>query len=314
MAKTFLQFMEESKVTVDDIEGRLKVIGYNNLKRESGRTISVLIDTNRIEALEKIAKSFADMKAVYDPDKGSSSVGAVIAGLFTIKAKPASKQGKKSAGLDNEDALIEGIRQFTKGGPMTVRITDGTKTHTYKDVVDCKGVGADTTNRKKADVLLILKDGSNVPISIKKDNAEMWESADSYWAPTAKRIVDREEANGGVKITQKGAVNFMAPNLGIPADQKEKQAVVFGNDLLGKGFVVVRTFRGSDFKLVQEGDILEINVTKIIDRMTDLTGKYDIYFLIRNDSSRKGSKIRPGLRVLAVNASRINKNVKVVKK
>jgi len=40
-----------------------------------------------------------------------------------------------------------------------------------------------------------------------------------------------------------------------------------------------------------------------------LTGNYDIYFLIRNDSSRKGSKIRPGLRTLAVKSTRVNKNV-----
>lgn len=314
MAKTFSQFMEESKVTVDDIESRLKAIGYNNLKRESSRTVSVLIDTNRVEALEMIAKSFADMKAIYDPDKGSSSVGAVVAGLFTIKAKPASKQGKRSAGLDNEDAMINGIKQFTKSGPMTVRITDGVKSYTYKDVIDVEEVGRDTANRKKADVRLVIKGGGKIPISIKKDNAEMWESADSYWAPTAKKIVDREELSGNIKITKKGAVSFMAPNLGIQANRAEKQAVVFGSDLLGKGFVVIRTFRGSDFKLVQEGDVLEVKVTKIIDKMTDLTGKHDIYFLIRNDSSRKGSKIRPGLRVLAVNASRINKNVKVVEK
>jgi hypothetical protein len=195
---------------------------------------------------------------------------------------------------------------------MTVKITDGRKTYTYKDVVDVEEVGRDTSNRKKADVRLVLEDGTKIPISIKKDNAEMWESADSYWAPTAKKIVDRLEARGEVSITKKGAVNYMTPNVGVLANKKEKEAVVFGSDVLGKGFVIVRTFRSSDFVLSKTGDVLEVKATKIIDKMTDLKGTSDIYFLIRNDSSRKGSKIRPGLRVLAVAATRINKNVKVV--
>ena len=314
MAKTFAQFLNEASITTDEMENRLKQMGYTNLKRESSRTISILTDDNRVKTLENVAKQLEDLNAKYDPDKGSSSVGAVVAGIYTIKARPASKQGKKSAGLDNEDAMIDGIKFYTKGGPMTVKITDGRKEYTYKDVVDVEEVGRDTSNRKKADVRLVLEDGTKIPVSIKKDNAEMWESADSYWAPTAKKIVDRLEASGEVEISKKGAVFYMKPNLGVPATAREKEAVVFGSDVLGKGFVVVRTFRSSDFTLSKNGDILEVKVSKIIDKMSDLKKDYDIYFLIRNDSSRKGSKIRPGLRVLAVAATRINKNVKVVTK
>jgi hypothetical protein len=314
MTKTFAQYMNESKLTVDEMETRLKLMGYNNIRRESTRTLSILTDENRVKVLENVARELKDLNAVYDADKGSSSIGAVVAGMYTIKARPASKQGKKSAGLDNEDAMIDGIKQFTKGGPITVNITDGRKSYVYEGVTDIEEVGRDTSGRKKADVRLVLKDGTKIPISIKKDNAEMWESADSYWAPTAKRIVDRLEASGEITITKKGSVNTITPNLGILATPSEKEAVVFGSDVLGKGFVVVRTFRSSDFTLSSNGDILEINVTKIIDKMSDLTKDYEIYFLIRNDSSRKGSKIRPGLRVLAVGASRINKNVKVVEK
>lgn len=314
MAKTFAQFLNEASITTDEMENRLKQMGYENLKRESSRTISILTDDNRVKTLENVTKQLEDLNAKYDPDKGSSSVGAVVAGIYTIKARPASKQGKKSAGLDNEDAMIDGIKFYTKGGPMTVKITDGRKEYTYKDVVDVEEVGRDTSNRKKADVRLVLEDGTKIPISIKKDNAEMWESADSYWAPTAKKIVDRLEASGEVDISKKGAVFYMKPNLGVPATAREKEAVVFGSDVLGKGFVVVRTFRSSDFTLSKNGDILEVKVSKIIDKMSDLKKEYDIYFLIRNDSSRKGSKIRPGLRVLAVAATRINKNVKVVTK
>jgi len=310
----FRLFIEDSGLTIDDIADRLNKIGFDSLKRDSGRTISILTDGNRIDALKKAEAEFSNEKAVYDPNKGSSSVGAVSVGMFTIKARPASKQGKRSAGLENEDEMINGIKTFTKSGPMNVTITDGKRSKTYEDVVDVEEVGRDTSNRKKADVRLVLKNGTKIPISIKKDNAEMWESADSYWAATAKKIVDRMEANGEITVEKKGLINKITPNLGVKANNKEKKAVVFGSDLLGKGFVVVKTFSSGDFKLSKDGDHVVVKVTKIIDRMNDLKGTSDIFFLIRNDSSRKGSKIRPGLRVLAVSATRINRNVKVVER
>ena len=289
-------------------------MGYNKFKKESSKTISILTEGNRVDVLEKVEKNLQDMNAKYDPNKGSSSIGAVVADKFTIKARPASKQGKGSAGLGNEDAMINGIEQFTKNGPMTVCITDGKKKYEYKNVIGVEEVGRDTTNRKKADVRLKIKGGGKIPISIKKDNAEIWESADSYYSSIAKKVVDREEVRGTIAIEQKGSISYMQPNLGIKTTNSEKRDVVFGSDLLNKGFVVVKTFRGSDFQMSKDGDMLYVYVTQIIDKISDLKGKDDIFFLIRNDSSRKGSKIRPGLRVLAVKGTRINKNVKVVTK
>ena len=289
-------------------------MGFTKFKKDSSRTISILIEGNRIDALEKVEKNLEDMNAKYDPSKGSSSIGAVVADKFTIKARPASKQGKGSAGLGNEDAMINGIEQFTKGGPITVCITDGRKKYEYKNVIGVEEVGRDTTNRKKADVRLKIQGGKKIPISIKKDNAEIWESADSYYSSIAKKVVDREEVRGTIVVEEKNRISSMQPNLAIKTTNSEKRDVVFGSDLLNKGFVVVRSFRGSDFQMSRDGDMLYVYVTQIIDKVSDLNGKDDIFFLIRNDSSRKGSKIRPGLRVLAVKGTRINKNVKVVTK
>lgn len=297
-----------------DIEKKLRAMGFHQLKRESSKTVSILTDGNRVDALKKVAEKLG---GAYDPTKGSSSVGATVVQGFIIKARPASKQGKKSAGLDNEDAMIDNINMFVKNGPLRVCITDGLRKHEYDEVVECTGVGADTSGRKKADVLLKLKNGTHVPISIKKDNAEMWESADSYWADTAKRIVDKLEKEGKISLAPNGVGGVtMTPNVGVLATQSEKHNVVFGNDILRnnpKGFVVVKTFGASDFNLSNDGECLEIKVTTIINQITQLTGDKEIYFLIRNDKSRRGSKIRPGLRVLAVSATRINKNVLVVK-
>lgn len=295
---------------ITNIETKLRSMGYTQLRRESAKTVSILTDDNRVAVLEKVA---ATLGGSYDPDKGSSSVGATTVQGFTIKARPASKQGKASAGLDNEEAMINNINTFVAGGPLKICITDGIRKYVYDDVISCKGVGGDTANRKKADVLLCLKGGGEIPISIKKDNAEMWESADSYWAAQAKDIVDRLEKAGKISLQQSGSIWKIAPNVGVTATQAEKRAVVFGEDILRKGFVVIRTFRGDDFKLSADGTQLDIKVTTLIDSESQLTGDKDIYFLIRNDSSRKGSKIRPGLRVLAVSSTRINKNVLIIR-
>ena len=120
MAKTFTQFMEEANISVDYIETRLFKMGYT-IKRDSSRMVSVLVDTNRIDALQKISKEFADLKAYYDPNKGSSSVGAVVVGSFTIKARPASKQGKKNIVDKRESRRNEGYCYDYNFCPVLIR-------------------------------------------------------------------------------------------------------------------------------------------------------------------------------------------------
>lgn len=310
MAKLLADVIGNADLTIAELENRLNLIGYRSLKRESGRTTSILTDKNRVQVLENVEEELRDLGAIYDPNKGTSSVGAVTIGQYTIKARPASKQGSASAGIQNELVMIDSIKQYTKNGPINIRITDGVKSKVYKDIVDVEEVGRDTSGRKKADVNLVTKTNKKIPISIKKDNAEMWESADSYWAAKAKKIIDSLEAKKKIKVERVGNVFKITPSVATLADNIEKKNVVFGSDILRDGCVVVKTFSPRDF--VIEGDELVIKITKIIDSMTDLKGRYEVYFLIRNDSSRKGSKIRPGLRVLAVQNSRINKNVLVV--
>lgn len=296
------------------IENKLKSIGFLNLKRESIHTISVLTDDKRTEVLEKISNSFEEYNTVYDPNKGSSSVGAVIIDeKFIIKAKPVSKQGRKSAGIENEDVFIKNIKFYTRNGPINVKISDGSKTKNYMDVIDIEDVSRNVRNRTKADVNLILQNGEKIPISIKKDNAEMWESADTYFAETAKKIIDKLVESGEVSIEKIGLINILKPNIAITSTEKEKKDVVFGNDILNNGFVAIKSFDSSDFNLNQKNKILEINVSKIIDNLDDVKGKHDVYFLIRHDSTRNVKNLNyRGLRVVAVSPKRLNKNVKIV--
>jgi len=310
MAKLLADAISNFNLTIAELENRLKLSGYKNLKRDSSRTSSILTDKNRVEVLEHVEEVFQDLGALYDPNKGSSSIGAVTVGQYTVKARPASKQGSFSAGIQNELIMIKSVEQYTSNGSINVRITDGVKSKVYKDIIGIEEVGRDTSGRKKADVNLITKFNKRIPISIKKDNAEMWESADSYWADKAKKIIDSLELKKKIKVESVGSIFKITPNVATLASPEEKKNVVFGSDILTDGCVVVKTFSPKDF--IIKDDELVINTTKIIDSMNDLRGRYEVYFLIRNDSSRKGSKIRPGLRVLAVQNTRINKNVLVV--
>ena len=297
--------------SIDDIKAVItKQLGYTNFKDKGSKTTMVLVDNvNRVELLQKIEKIFAAQKAVYDVNKGASSVGAVTIGSYTVGASPASKQGKKSAGLDNEDTLIDNINEFVKNGSMDIIFIAGRKRFVVPDVVKAIETGRDTSGRKKSDVNLETKDGKIIPLSLKKDGAEMWESADSYYAATAKKIIDDLVRQGKVELSG-GAIKKITPNIAKKASSKEAQDVVFGSDILtGKGAVLYRTWRASDFKVNSDGN-LEVTTSKIYTSLREVeSGDHSVYFLIRNDSSRRGSKIYPGIRALAVGKTRINRKV-----
>jgi hypothetical protein len=88
--------------------------------------------------------------------------------------------------------------------------------------------------------------------------------------------------------------------------------VVFGSDIEGKGCIVTETFKTSSF--VSSGDTITINCSHVINKMQDVKGDKEVYFLLRNDKTRKSLKKYPGIRALAVYKKRINKNVKVVQR
>lgn len=295
-----------------EVEALLKALGYKELKKISSSKIAVLVNTNRVKALEEISKSVKG--ATYDTKPGSdSSAGRVVIGGVTVLAKPASKQGTASAGVENEHMLVSYINSACTNGPMNV-IFNGDNRVTFEvfGCVGAKSVGADTAGRKKADVVLTDYKGKEYPISIKKDDAETWESADSYFGNEAEKIIDSAIKNGDTTLSGHGSYYTIEPNIAVTATASEKRDVVFGSDLENKGAVVTKTFRTSSFE--EKYDLINIDCSHVITEMKHVTGDKDVYFLIRNDKTRKSVKKYPGIRVLAAYAKRINKNVKIVKR
>ena len=97
---------------ISTIELKLRKLGYNTLKNiSSKRTPTILTNQSRIPLIQEVAKQFEEEGAQYIPEfttaSGSlvSSSGVVKIGDLIILAKPLSRQGGGSAGLDNEDAL-----------------------------------------------------------------------------------------------------------------------------------------------------------------------------------------------------------------
>jgi hypothetical protein len=288
----------------------LKSLGYSEVLKKTNNKVAILTEENRVDVLENVAKKSGGK---YDKTpSGESSVGKVKIDNFIILVKPASKQGGASAGLENEKMLVDVINKACKKGPINV-VFHESSSKKYKVVgcVGAKSVGRDTANRKKADVILKDSKGNEFPISIKKDNAEIWESADTYYGQEALKAVDKAIKNKESRLRKHTGYYTIEPNIAVKATTSETKDVVFGSDIAAdKGAVITATYSTKSF--TQVGDTLTIKVTDIITTMTDVTSDKKVYFLIRNDKTRKSIPKYPGLRVLAVYKTRINKNVVVV--
>lgn len=307
---TFSEYLrEDTMMNYETIINLLKNAGYSDIKKISGVKIGVLTDGNRVKVLEDIAKK---LHGTYDAKPGSdSSAGRVRVSTFSIVAKPKSRQGRASAGVDNEHTLVDYINEASKSGPINVIFHSGRKKFEVLGCVKATAVGSDTAGRKKADIVLYDKQNHQYPISIKKDNAEYWESADASFSTQAAEIIDKAVKAGVTNVKHMGSYVMIEPNIAVEATREEKMAVVFGSDILNRGAVVTKTFSSSSFK--QDEDTHYIDCTDIITSLSDVIGTdKDVYFLIRNDKTRKSIKGYPGVRVLAAYKKRINKNVKVV--
>jgi hypothetical protein len=308
-------FLIEQMLGADDVLRTLEKLGYDNIKKLSSRRFAVLIDgpgSARLEALEKIENELQSHGAVWDKSPSSgSSMGMIKLGNISILAKPASKQGAGSAGLGNESILVDVVNDHIhEFGSLNVEfIGPGAGSFLVKDVTEAVSAGSNTAGRKKSDVNLITAAGK-VPISIKKDNAVYWESADSSYGHKAATKINELLESGEIEMIDKGGYYNIVPNIAIQATPQETSDVIFGSDILGTGAVVKKTFTTGSFSYDEGKNTLTVQSTYIITDISHVTGDYSVWFLIRNDKTRKSVPGYPGIRVLAAYEKRINSNVK----
>jgi hypothetical protein len=289
-----------------EVEPILKKLGYKDIKR-AGNFLIVVVEIPpksknmefRVEVMKKIA---AGLQAtfpgtIYNPIQSTkSSIGFVDIPNNPIKVlvKDTKKQGTKRAGVANEHQLVALIQeQIQAYGKVDVFFQDDRgRRLEVPDVINIVASGTDTKDRKKADVVLHSA-LSKVPVSIKQENAEVWESADTLFGARARQIIDKLKKDGLVNLNQINQIQVKGQLLPVykldkeivvqPTSQDAMQAV-FGSDLNPEGGIIVQDFQPHHF--VQYDDTIIIDCYAVIKTQEDIPESHLMYFLIKNMPGR----------------------------
>lgn len=289
----------------------LKKLGYKDedIIPISKNKIKLLVPAK--ERMSVINTLVSKLKYTWDKDLKGSSIGGVIGKDGTIIIpKPAEKQGVGSAGLGNESFLANKINQTVEEvGPITVVFKSKGKTIKYNKVDAAEEAGRDTAGGKKSDIRLLSNGKVIGNLSLKQENASMWESADKRYKDLMIKLVNR-------------LINKPYPNLGLAQsdkkdiyrlynpktneeyggiiitglDKSDINSIVFGTDT-PKTVVVKETFDEGDFLL--SGKVLTVTVHDLLTDIKDVEGsKYEPILVIRHDSTRTATY---GLRPIVYN-------------
>ena len=297
-----------------DIKQQLIDAGYdeNDIIIKSSKQIRLLTKGNeRKSTMDKLLQDLPDSK--FDINFKGSSLGAIIANDGTaIIVKPREKQGGGSAGLDNEQALINGINEYAStDSPIKIIFVGSNKTISFDGVTLAQGIGADTAGGKKSDVALLS--GNNVMgnLSLKKANASMWESADRRYKELMIKLSDKlindPFPNVGLRETEKNNIyRLYNPETGTDLSgiiinnlpDNDNESIIFGTDK-PKVNVIKHTFQPSDFNF--DNGTLTIKSGIIFTDLEDIEGTdYEPILIVRHDVTRTATK---GLRPVVYNKS-----------
>jgi hypothetical protein len=218
-----------------------------------------------------------------------------------VVIKDLGVQGEKSAGVANEAELASILQSMVeKYKSINVEFRDPRgKTLKIDDVTEVEMTGKDVKSRKKADVVL-KSDSKRLPVSLKKLDAETWESADTMFGKKAREIIDDLVDKGVVELKKLPGDDGYALSKEIVVEPTEEEAMnaIFGADINPQGGIVIQTFEPEHF--VQEGNKITIECHAVIKTKDDIPESHLMVWLIRNNAGRlsKSLGIR-GLRPMA---------------
>ena len=313
-------------VTKADVEAVLRKAGYEQFKI-NGNKINVLVQIpdgakkNEFradilkEVLVVLKKNFPDNSPEFSNDPGISSLGGVVFANSPVQVvvKDSGKQGDQSAGVANEIELASIIQSVIETyGFATVTFVDPRgKKMTIKNATNVDVAGRETSGRKKADVVVQSAKGF-LPISIKKMDADMWESADNLFGQRARGILDDLVKKGIVKLNKIGErkmktgtvpVYELSKEIVMEPTEEEALNAIFGSDLNPKGGIVIQTFKPEHFK--QDGSNVTVNCHAVITNAAEIPESHLMVWLLRNDSTRNGGSLGiAGIRPLGVTLTR----------
>lgn len=313
----------KSTVSKEELKKLLSKIGYQEVK-ENGNKLTVLVQIPdgqkkvefRVAVLKEILNSLKLSVPTYKPNYSNdaslkSSIGGIVFANSPIHivVKDSGKQGEKSAGVANEielGSLIQSV--IDKYQSANVRFTDERgKSLSIKDAIEVDLAGRETVGRKKADVV-IKSATSRLPISIKKVNADMWESADSLFGQRAREVIGKLVKDGKVKLIKvkelKGnPVYKLSKEIVMEPTEEEAMQAIFGSDINPEGGIVIQTFKPEHFK--QDGNNIDVDAHAVIVNKDDIPESHVMYWILRNDETRNSKSLGiPGIRPLGVTAKR----------
>ena len=293
--------------------------------KDTGLNFYVLVPgKERLAFVDKIENIDTETDKKFDyisTPTSFSSIGYFMYGQSKFGVKPSEKQGGKSAGLGNEAVFVSEINNLLQDGPKDVKIVANNKTVNFLNVTQVVGTGLSTGEYSKSDANFYDGDKDLGGVSLKKDNAIYWESADVRFSQEVKNLIDAiisgklgdeisyiplKDSKGNLDpdIIRLYNKKDDKPIAGIVVDDLPKQdtkQVIFGNDEVP---VIKRTFRPSDFKV--EGDTIIVNASKIYENLDDVKKDQALPVLnIRHDKTRRSNR---GLRALLQTQSSILKD------
>jgi len=320
--RQFINIITES-ATKQEIQDILAQNGYTDLKI-SGNKVAVLVqipdkqnkDAFRLKVLQDLADivnaANPDVQARYSPYRNISSIGHVEfwQSPVILLVKDKGIQGDKSAGVANEIELA-GILQsvIEKYGTANITFVDPRgKSLTINNCNQVDISGRDAKGRKKADVVLISPD-RNLPISIKKLNAESWESADTLFGQKARAIIDNLREQGIVKLrkledsSKAKPIFALSKEIVVEPTEEEAMSAIFGSDLNPQGGIIIQTFQPEHF--VQDGNQVKVECHAVITTKDEIPESHLMVWLLRNDSNRNSQALGiRGIRIMAVTLTR----------
>jgi len=299
--KTSLNEVTEAEEGIEILKSKLGLTDENFSKISGNRYKLLVPGSERIEYIKKI-QVIEDFD--YDPNIKGSSIGAIKYKNSFFVIKPSGAQGRASAGTENEDILENEIKKYLALGVKNITFKASNKSYSIPNVTGITGVGYDVAGGKKADIVITGTAG-NYPISIKKDNAGFWESADTRYKNLITKLVAKIK-NGdfspelifkpfidklgnekqGINIMYNSTTNTKISGVLITdLPNKEEESIIFGSD---KAVVIYKTYTENDF--TQQGDNLIITVSKIIENLQDVE-EFDLepVLNIRHDSTRSAT-------------------------
>jgi len=300
--------------------------------RVDGKRIKVCIPSkcrnDRVQVLQQVSDNFQDFSAVLMNDMPSySSIGYVQIQDFRISVKSLPQQSSMSPGVPNEHVLAQKINKYIKeSGTINLIFLSDKNRICYENVMNCRL----TENRKsrkgrnKADMIVETQQ-NNYAVSIKQDDAERWESADTSHGTVAlqqlQKALDEQKTrllpvldkNGAPMVRKDGRTVMRLENeLFWCMEENQAKKTIFGDDVCNGGAVVFNTFNDSHFSY----NSTDSSLTVACDRVYTTDGSIDAqdhpYWIIRNDVTRNCRKLGiPGLRIESVFKSRIKYGVEV---